>query len=424
MSPQQLITSLASRSPGSRANGLVEKIGLGFLIYEGAKMLTQAYREVRDNKFSYTVSVKEQDPLYEDVYEWLIATLPNERYRALSVTTRRMWRSEDDMGERRPTGLSLRHNEKTERRMVIDGHPITLHLEVPELREPGSLRQTTNQSTITFTSRTYAGQQAVVRQIQKLYEKRTEEWRAKLQLVGQWGSWTTRSDLPPRTMDSVILPKEQKTRIVEDLREFLASEETYNRLAIPWHRGYMFHGPPGTGKTSFVKALANEFNLDLWYISLSDMKDESTLIGLISEVGPRSLLLLEDIDTVRITHDRDSSNAGTISMSSLLNTLDGVATPHGLITMMTTNRFEVLDPALTRAGRMDVIEKLDYPTVETLGALYKYYYDKELPWLSEYDGQMKLEGRSTSEISEILKRHMSNPRGAAKELRNLMSVRV
>ena len=181
----------------------------------------------------------------------------------------------------------------------------------------------------------------------------------------------------------------------------------------------MFHGPPGTGKTSLVKALANEFNLDLWYISLSDLSKESSLMNLITAVGPRSLLLLEDIDTMQITHDRDNSEQGKISMSSLLNALDGVATPHGLITVMTTNRFEVLDLALTRAGRMDLIEKLDYPSGETLATMFKHFFGVEPKWGQVLKGTAKtdpIEGLSTSQVAEIMKRNMSDPKKASSDI--------
>jgi chaperone BCS1 len=224
-------------------------------------------------------------------------------------------------------------------------------------------------------------------------------------------------------MESVAMPAEQKNRIVEDLRTFLAAEDHYNRLAIPWHRGYMFHGPPGTGKTSLVKGLACEFNLDLWYISLSDLNAESSLLALLAEVGPRSLLLLEDIDTARITHDRDGADQGKISMSSLLNTLDGVATPHGLITVMTTNRFDILDPALTRVGRMDLVEELGCPLRSTIDSMYKHFYGQNLVWPAGHRRKdVIFKGTSTAQISEVFKRNMTDAKGGTKALMELLKV--
>jgi chaperone BCS1 len=221
-------------------------------------------------------------------------------------------------------------------------------------------------------------------------------------------------------MDSVSLPREQKDRIIADLGGFLEAEDKYNRLAIPWHRGYMFYGPPGTGKTSLVKALANHFNLDLWYISLSDLSAESSLLQLIGGVGPRSMLLLEDIDTVKITHDRDSSESGKISTGSLLNTLDGVATPHGLITVMTTNRFDILDPALKRAGRMDLIEELAYPSKSTVREMFEHFYEDTTMFAGIKDNEFIEKQISTSQIAEIFKRHMDDPKTAVRDLNDLV----
>jgi predicted AAA+ superfamily ATPase len=383
----------------------------------------KAYKFGKDywrKNFAYTVVVSERDTLYSEVHTWLIAAFPHEKHKALAVGSSK---SVNIVEPETPEGhiakpLIVRFNDNTSRKVVIEGHNITVTLNTPEVsdnqyREPAPAK-------IEFLATSHEGQQAVIRLLEKLNSERATSRKAVLKMVGQWGNWSTRSDLPPRTMASVSLPEEQKTRVMKDLETFLGAEDQYNRLAIPWHRGYMFYGPPGTGKTSLVKALANEFNLDLWYVSLSDLKAESGLLSLLADVGPRSLLLLEDIDTIQITHDRDSSEQGKISMGSLLNTLDGVATPHGLITVMTTNRFELLDPALTRAGRMDLIEKLDYPTLRTIGNLFDHFFGTYMNGFQKMDFSRDLdaplEGVSTAEIAEILKRHMDDRDLAKKTL--------
>lgn len=408
-----------------------QKAGVAVAVYEGASKLYTTSKEYWRNHYAYSVDISEKDLLYSEVNEWLITTLPQEKHRSLMVSTSRTHRdgyADPDEGSMLAPGakpLTIHFNENTPRTMLIEGHTVRVTLHKADgtenkMREP-------EYSRIEFVTRTYAAQQAILRQLEVLNSKRAKTRKAVLKMVNQWGGWTTRSDLPPRTLDSVALPPDQKSRVIGDLRTFLDAEDQYNRLAIPWHRGYMFYGPPGTGKTSLVKALANEFNLDLWYVSLSDLKAESSLLSLLSEVGPRSLLLLEDIDTMKITHDRDNSEQGTISMSSLLNTLDGVATPHGLITVMTTNRFDVLDPALTRAGRMDLVENIDFPSLDTLAEMYKHFYEKTPNWEVLYSGRerdVSIEGLATAQISEIMIRHMTDPEGASKAIIAKLSEKV
>lgn len=400
-------------------NPMLGKAAIALAVYEGTVQLVDRAQGEWRNRFAYTVSVTENDPIYAGVHSWLLTVLPTDRHRSLMVgagsSSRRggLEAPDPDVPDQVATPLQLMFNDQRPRRVVVDGHRMTVEVDAQEVR---STDREMKPDKITFTTRTYAGQQAVVAHLRRIHDQRRTDRPPVLRMVNQWGSWRKRTDLPPRTLESVILPAGQRDRIAGDLGRFLAEEDTYNRLAIPWHRGYMFHGPPGTGKTSLVKALANEFSLDLWYVSLSDLTAESSLMGLLSDVGPRSMLLLEDIDTVEITHQRETQQ-GKISMSSLLNALDGVATPHGLVTVMTTNHFDRLDPALTRAGRMDLVEKLDYPTPSSVRALYRHFYE------TEFHGALP-DASTTSQaaIAEALKRHLDDPAAGADALTQLCQV--
>lgn len=419
-------TKLARPLPGRNLN-VQSNVQMAIHLVDVAQRWYTNGRDFWHSHFAYTVTISESDSLYSDVYDWLIATLPDEKHRSLSISSSRnttmstsSWEDEEESmpgstAENKAIPLKVRFDDRAKRTVMLDGNSISVAMSKPDAPEAGSnsnFREPVY-SSIVFTAKTHEGQQAIVRQLETLNAKRATTRKAVLKMINQWGSWNTRSDLPPRTMASVALPEEQKDRITEDLKRFLEAEDKYNRLAIPWHRGYMLYGPPGTGKTSLVKALANEFNLDLWYVSLSDLKEESSLLSLLASVGPRSILLLEDIDTMRITHDRDGAEQGKISMSSLLNTLDGVATPHGLITMMTTNRFDIIDPALKRPGRMDLVEHLSYPTLNTLSKMYEHFFEKTPDWSKLGDPDKELEGISTGEIAEILKRHMDDADAAS-----------
>lgn len=416
-------------SPSARRHKINETVGTAIAIAEGAHKAYNTLKEWRRRKFSYTVTISEADALYQDVHDWLLSVLPHEKHRNLVIASARRY-SNDGMEAASEPGkrekidpLLIRFNDKTNREIVVENFRVEVSLHVPETSDKSEkyFERFQVHNEISFTTFSYEGQQAVIRQLEKLNQARATTRKAVLKMTTQWGDWRTRSDLPPRTMDSVNIPKEQKDRIINDLGTFLESEDRYNRLAIPWHRGYMFYGPPGTGKTSLVKALANHFNLDLWYISISDLNAESNLLSLVGGVGPRSMLLLEDIDTIKITHDRDSSDSGKISTGSLLNVLDGVATPHGLITVMTTNRFDILDPALKRAGRMDLIEELAYPTKSTVREMFEYFFSDTTPLVGIKENEFIEKGISTSQIAEIFKRHMDDPKLAVRDLKDLVN---
>jgi chaperone BCS1 len=210
--------------------------------------------------------------------------------------------------------------------------------------------------------------------------------------------WSRRGDLPIRTLDSVVLKDGQRERIVADLAEFLAAEDDYNRLSQPWHRGYLFHGAPGTGKTSIARALANHFGLPTYYLPLGDIDKDTDLMSFVGQIEPRSVLLIEDIDVFHAATKRDEEG-DKVSVAAMLNALDGVFTPHGLITVMTTNEKDRLDPALVRAGRIDVDEEF---TPLDAGQSHRLAERFGVPDLAE-----DFAGRSPSELIQAGRRSLS-----------------
>lgn len=419
MSTARALTSIGKSTTASLRKGNLRNaswfnhLDTAISIAEGGNRVYVAVKSYLDRKYSYNVTVNEEDSVYSEVHAWLVSVTPEERHRNLEVVSSKNFDnrsvSDDSSSDGRIKPLSMRFNESTTRQVLIEGYSVRVILEKPEpdrvAKEYGFRGKP---ATLTFTTRTYEGQQAVVRLLQKLNAQRTTDRKPVLKMSTQWGHWETRSDLPPRTMGSVSIPKDQKDRLTEDLKRFLESEEKYNRLAIPWHRGYMLYGPPGTGKTSLVKALANEFKMDLWYASLGDLSSENGLMDLLGRVSPRSILLLEDIDAIQITQDRDSAEQGKINTGSLLNALDGVGTPHGLITFMTTNNFDSLDEALKRTGRMDMVEHIQKPTLDTLEDLYQHFYGVEAVFdISEKAFAAK--SYSASDFAEVMKRNMDDP---------------
>lgn len=167
------------------------------------------------------------------------------------------------------------------------------------------------------------------------------------------GDWMRTRLGNSRKLASVVLKAGQSNDILDDLKRFFASQGRYIDLGIPWRRGYLLYGAPGTGKTSLVTALASELCLNVCSLSLasSNISDEK-IHTLLAAVPPRSILLIEDVDAFFRQREQATQQV-KISFSGFLNALDGVATHEGSVLFMTTNHPELLDEALIRAGRID-----------------------------------------------------------------------
>jgi hypothetical protein len=179
-----------------------------------------------------------------------------------------------------------------------------------------------------------------------------------------------------RDKDSVILKQGQGEDLFADVERFLSLKNEYERVNIPWHRGYLFYGPAGTGKTSLALAVASTFDIPVFSISLSTMSDNKDLLKAINAIdSDEAVLIIEDIDVASTTHSRDldKTKDDKVALDVLLNVLDGAGTPSGLITIMTTNYIERLDDALVRPGRVDYRLLVDDLNDDQLHRMVEWY---------------------------------------------------
>lgn len=213
-----------------------------------------------------------------------------------------------------------------------------------------------------------------------------------------WSYWTKLRCYEPRPFESVILPGNMAEEILEDIKEFLTSRQWYQERGIPYRRGYGFWGTPGSGKTSLIMGISDKLKLNIFVLSLgSKSLNDDSLPNLMLEIPPGSIVLMEDIDAVVSDREKDvkppaitthpsSTNDKRessevieekpkhVSLSCLLNCLDGVVAGNGNLVFMTTNYPERLDPALIRPGRVDVKKEFGYVVPEQAQKLFTRFY--------------------------------------------------
>ncbi|SNX86257.1 related to BCS1 - mitochondrial protein of the AAA family of ATPases [Melanopsichium pennsylvanicum] len=185
----------------------------------------------------------------------------------------------------------------------------------------------------------------------------------KTVIYTSWGPEWRPFGQPRRTRElgSVVLGKGKKEAIVGDVKRFLERDRWYAERGIPYRRGYLLHGAPGSGKSSFITALAGHLDFNICLLNLSERGlTDDKLNHLLSNAPDRSILLLEDVDAAFLGRQQAAEDGyqASVTFSGLLNALDGVASGESRIIFMTTNHIEKLDPALIRPGRVDMIAEL------------------------------------------------------------------
>ncbi len=328
------------------------------------------------SRFTRQIAIENTDPLFDYVTYWLNSQQRFRRSRYLKATTSLSLRQASDRNgcpevacdssgaqpKRRP--LEVFFSPSTGRHLFrYCGSWLSITRGGPEKTPAGNSAGGATQgqeSTFRMKQESYFIEsygrndgEVMKELIREIIDFGTQEAEGVRLYRSTWGHWSSDGYMRMRRLSTVVLPAGVAELVLEDMREFRAQEAWYRDLGIPWHKGYLFSGFPGTGKTSLAAALSGELDMDVYLLSLSGsgMNDES-LNNLMANVRPGCMVILEDVDCTIPTREMQPG-ANRITLSGLLNCLDGITSKEGCVIVMTTNRREVLDSALIRPGRID-----------------------------------------------------------------------
>lgn len=204
-------------------------------------------------------------------------------------------------------------------------------------------------------------------------------------LAGDSYMWRLQKTTNSRSLHSLFYPNNLKYDIISDLKKWKNSKEMYNKLGIPYRRGYLFYGKPGTGKSSIIPCLAEFLNKNIYYLDPSSIDDNKELLELFSSIKPGSILVVEDIDIsfgfkkrkdekVKNIPQRNLTNESEgITFSGLLNIFDGIVSCEDFVVIFTTNYPDNIDPALLREGRIDKKFEFKYLDLHSLKEMVNFY---------------------------------------------------
>ncbi len=189
------------------------------------------------------------------------------------------------------------------------------------------------------------------------------------------------------TFKDVAGLEEAKVEIME-IVDFLKNANKYKELGAKIPRGALLAGPPGTGKTLLAKAVAGEANVPFLSISGSDFVEMFVGVGAsrvrdlfdqAKRVAP-CIVFIDEIDAIGRARGKNSGFSGNDerenTLNQLLTEMDGFQTNAGVIVLAATNRVDILDKALMRAGRFDRQIEVGLPDVKERKEIFDVHLKK------------------------------------------------
>ena len=214
--------------------------------------------------------------------------------------------------------------------------------------------------------------------------------------------WETLEKSTSRKLSTIYLDGKE-TEIMENVKDF-RSEETealYKDFGIPYKYNILFHGVPGTGKTSLIFSLASELKMNIAIMTFTNDMNDTILMRCFRRLPENCILVIEDIDALFESRKKNDDLKNNITFSGLLNVTDGIAHIDKQIIIMTTNHPLVLDNALKRPGRVDYTMEFKYSTKSQIEVMFNKFLPKQSDRFADFYKKIKHHKLTTAMIQHF-----------------------
>ncbi len=412
------------------------------------------YRKSHEPK-EFTIKITEDDQIFEIVEDWFMEALPEENLRSVyahSTVTKAVEsgpkrkqrfrrKSANDQSvdnvlaeleaditgagvapEKDRVTVNYSFDGTMVQSLTIAGHEVEVYTNVPEkMGGEGAKKSAYDNRSMNIVCKSLEAFKAVLEEIENQSQHLVQA-QPRMYTTTRWGDWRKKAEIQPRSRDSVVLKEGQMDRILDYLNDFLSNRPAYAKADIPFRTGILLHGDPGSGKSSTALAIANELKMNVYIVSLTSLSNDEALSDCFQAIPSNSIVILEDIDIVSAVKDRDKDDDNNgVTMTGMLNVLDGFQSPPGVITIMTTNRLDVLDPAIRRPGRVDLLEELNCLDDFQMRGLCEYFMGlipEGLPHITPEDGI------TSADVMGVVRKHLPDFENAGPDMVEFISEKL